>query len=96
MFARIMTIEGKPERVEDGVRYFWGQVIPAAEKLNGYEEGYIMVDRETGKLVTLIMWKTQKDIEEASGTIYQQLSNIAGATKNRNTKFMRSQPPNRY
>ncbi len=80
MFAQIVTIEGKPERVNDGIRYFWGQVIPTAEKLKGYEEGYIMVNRKTGKLVSVVMWKTQKDIEAISDTTDQQLSKIAGAT----------------
>jgi hypothetical protein len=81
VFTQVLTIEGKPERVEDGVRYFWGQVIPAAEKLNGFEEGYIMVNRKTGKLVSIITWKTQKDLEAVSDTTDQQLSNIVGATK---------------
>lgn len=84
MFARVLTIEGKPEKVEDGIRYFWGEVIPSAQKLSGYEDGYILVDRKTGKLISVVMWDSLKDIEATSDTANQKLSErvkISGATK---------------
>lgn len=84
MFARVLTIEGTPEKVEDGIRYFWGEVIPSAQKSSGYEDGYLLVDRKTGKLISVIMWESLKDIEASSDNANQKLAEnlkIAGSTK---------------
>jgi hypothetical protein len=84
MFARVVTIEGKPEKVDEGIRYFWEQLIPTARSLHGFKDGYIMVDRKTGKLVSIVMWESLKDIQATSATADKKLSErvkIAGATK---------------
>jgi len=84
VFARVLTIEGKPEKVADGIRYFWGEVIPSAEKSSGFEDGYLLVDHKTGKLIAVVMLDSLKDIEATSDTANQKLSEImeiAGAIK---------------
>ncbi len=84
MFAQVSIIEGKPEKVADGIRYFWGEVIPSAEKSNGFEDGYLMVDHKTGKLISVLMWDSLENIEATTDTANQKLSErkkIAGATK---------------
>jgi heme-degrading monooxygenase HmoA len=84
VFARVLTIEGKPEKIDDGIRYFWGEVIPSAQKLSGYEDGYLMVDRKSGKMISVVMWDSLKDIEATSDTANQKLAErvkIAGANK---------------
>ncbi len=84
MFARVLIMEGKPENVADGIRYFWGEVIPSAEKSNGFEDGYLMVDHKTGKVISVVTWDSLKDIESTSDAANQELPEIvkiAGATK---------------
>jgi heme-degrading monooxygenase HmoA len=35
-------------------------IIPAARKLDGFEGAYFMADRQTGKLVSVTLWRTEE------------------------------------
>jgi hypothetical protein len=50
MFARVSTILGKPERVEDGIHNYIEQTLPGARKMTGFKDALLMVDRQTGKM----------------------------------------------
>ena len=41
MFARVSTIQGKPEQAEDGIRNYREQVMPAAKKMAGFKGAYL-------------------------------------------------------
>jgi heme-degrading monooxygenase HmoA len=72
MFARITTVEGKPEKVNEGARNYREKVLPAIKKLHGFKHAYLLVDRKTGVNVSVVLWDTEKDVQ-ASITANQQL-----------------------
>lgn len=82
MFARVSTIQGKPERVEDGIRNYREQVIPSVKKMVGFKGAYFLVDRESGKEVSITLWGTEKDLQasaEAANRLRSQASQTVAA-----------------
>jgi heme-degrading monooxygenase HmoA len=79
MFARVAVIEAKPERVEDGILDYRDQVIPAARKMAGFKATYLLVDRRSGKNLSITLWDTEKDLQ-ASAAAANQLRAKASQT----------------
>ena len=66
MFARVSTILGKPERMEDGIRDYKENVIPAVKKMTGFKQAVLMVDRKSGKSVGITFWDTEKNLQDST------------------------------
>jgi heme-degrading monooxygenase HmoA len=63
MFARVVTIQGKPDRIDAAIRNFQEQIVPSIRKMNGFKAGYLLVDRKIGKTVVIALWNTEKDLQ---------------------------------
>ncbi len=75
MFARVSTYQGAPDRIEDTVRLGREQLLPAAAKMAGYQGTYFLVDRKSGKSISVTLWESEKDIrasEEAADRLRAQ------------------------
>ena len=84
MFARVSTIQGKPERVEDGVRNYREQVMSTVKKMAGFKGAYFLVDRKTGKVVSITLWDTETNLQasaEAADRLRANASQTATAPK---------------
>ena len=84
MFARVSTIQGKPERVEDGIRNYREQVMPSVQKMAGFKGAYFLVDRKIGKVVSITLWDTEKSLQAsaaAADRLRAQASQTAAAPK---------------
>ncbi len=83
MFARVATIQGKPEKVNDSIRYFRENLISTAKTYQGFKGAYLMVDRKTGKTISLVMWETEKDLKATTSKadeITSERVKISGAS----------------
>ena len=65
MFARVSTIQGKPEKVEEVVRFF-EKAVPKG--LEGMKGGYLLVNRKTGKIVSISLWETEKAMQASASS----------------------------
>ena len=84
MLARVSTIQGKPQQVEDGIRNYREQVIPAAKKMTGFKGAYLLVDRKSGKEVSITLWDTEKNLQastKAADQLRAQASQTVAASK---------------
>ncbi len=84
MFARVAMMEGKPEQIEAGVRDYREHVLPEAMKLAGFKGAYLLVDRKTGKNISITLWETEKaerDSAEAANKLRANASQIVSASK---------------
>lgn len=84
MLARVSTIQGKPERVEDGIRNYREQVMPWVNKEAGFKGAYFLVDRKSGKVVSITLWDTEKNLQAsaaAADRLRAQASQTAAAPK---------------
>jgi heme-degrading monooxygenase HmoA len=84
MFARVAMIQGKPEKLDEVTKYFREQVLPAAKKIKGFKEGYMLVNRQTGQVTGMTIWETQQGIQDSMANACRfvpQMTQILGATQ---------------
>jgi hypothetical protein len=68
MFARVVTFQGKPDKVDDGIRYMKEQVNPNIAKMAGSKGAYTLVDRKSGKVMVIALWETEKNLTDSLPT----------------------------
>ena len=61
MFARMTTAETKTIWVDKFIKIYETSVVPAAKKQKGYCGAYFLVDRKTGKGVSVTLWDCEED-----------------------------------
>ena len=66
MFARVSTMQGPPERTEEGIRQFQELTVATVKGLAGFKGAYLLVDRKSGKFVGITLWETEKDLQTSS------------------------------
>lgn len=71
MFARISTIQGSPERLEAGKKFFVEHVVPVIEKLDGFQGAYFLIDRKSGKTVRISLWETEEALQASAEAVTQ-------------------------
>ena len=56
--------------------------VPAARNMKGFQRGYFLVDRKTGKGMSVALWDTENDMrasEEAVDRLRAQIATASGA-----------------
>jgi heme-degrading monooxygenase HmoA len=66
MFARVSTILGKPERMDDGIQDYKNNVLPAVKKMTGFKQAILLVDRKSGKNIGITFWDTEKNLQAST------------------------------
>jgi heme-degrading monooxygenase HmoA len=75
----VSTIQGKPQQVEDGIRQYREQVMSAVKKMAGFKGAYFLVDRKSGKEISITLWDTERNLQ-ASSKAADQLRTQAAQT----------------
>ncbi len=84
MFARIVTTQGKPEKMEEGIRAYREMVLPELKKRKGFKQGYLLINRQTGKSIGISMWESEQaagDYSAMLSQMYQQVNQRVGMTQ---------------
>ncbi len=71
MYARVVTIRVRPEKMEECIRIFRERNAPSIAAQPGFHHGHWWVDRATGRATSVTFWENEAD-ERASR------ANIAG------------------
>lgn len=59
MHARVSTYAGlAPDRADEGVQAFQAST-EALQQLDGFEGGYLLMDRDGGKAMTITLWSSE-------------------------------------
>ncbi len=74
-FARLTIVQMKKVMIDDAAKLYKGSVVPAARSQEGYIGAYFLVDRKTGKGVSITAWETEKNAiaNEESGYYQEQV-----------------------
>jgi heme-degrading monooxygenase HmoA len=73
MFARITTADTRPEWVDDFINVYEKSIVPAAKSQKGFHKAYFLVDRKTGKGLSITIWDSEEDaIANEKNLYYQQ------------------------
>jgi heme-degrading monooxygenase HmoA len=68
MFARVSTIEGNLERLDDSIRDYQSQTIPTLRNVQGFKDAYLLVDRNSGRTISITMWETRESLQSSTAT----------------------------
>lgn len=83
MFARVSTYRGAPDRVENGIRQVEQTPI---QELPDFKGAYLLVNRESGKAMTITLWESQQAMQASAGAANPLRSAVGEA-------FGDTQPP---
>ncbi len=72
MYARISTIQGAPDKVDDVTRQTQEQTLPQLQKMEGFKGFVALGDRQSGKLIGVSFWES----EEALRATEQEVSSV--------------------
>lgn len=73
MIFRLKTVEGVPEDVELGIGLFRDVVSQCCLDVDGFRAGYFLVDRESGRTVTLTLWKDREALDAGVRNLAERL-----------------------
>jgi len=75
MFARLTKIQIKIDKIDEATKLFEESVVPVFKSQKGYQGGYFLTDRKTGKSICITLWDSEKDVvtNEQSGSYQEQL-----------------------
>jgi hypothetical protein len=83
MYARVTTLEGPPERMDDATRFVQEQVLPLLQQLDGFKGFIALGDRQSGKLLGVALWESEEAFratEEAAARIRGGAAEATGGT----------------
>jgi heme-degrading monooxygenase HmoA len=79
MFARVTTLKGPSNRIDDGIKAVQEQVIPAARQMRGFKGILALADRSTGKMIGVTLWESEDDLRQSEEAANQMRSGSADA-----------------
>jgi hypothetical protein len=77
-FARVTFGESDPARFEEGIANLQETIIPRARELPGFEGGYWLADRVTGKFLAVVVYDSEEHVRQ-SNEVAVQLRQQAGS-----------------
>ena len=72
MFARVSTLQGPADKIDEGIKAVNEQILPAAKEMRGFKGMLALADRATGKMVGITLWESEdalKESEEAANRL---------------------------
>jgi heme-degrading monooxygenase HmoA len=78
MLARVARYEVNQDRLTDAVEAF-NDAGREIEQLEGFVGGYVLVDHEDGRTMTLTLWESDAALEESESTARSARNRAAGA-----------------
>ena len=60
MFARMFTIEGRHEQLDEFSRLGEKKVLPALRRFDGFEGSLVLANRQNGKILIVTLWESEE------------------------------------
>src|SRR5215210_2819579 len=79
MYARLTTIEGSPERMDDAKGHIQEQTLPQLQKMEGFKGFLALGDRQSGKVVGVAFWKSEEALRATDEAVSSVRSGVAQA-----------------
>ncbi len=83
MYARVTTIEGSTDQIDEGIDRIREMTLPLIKEIDGFKGICSLVDRQTGKGVTITLWDNEGALqasEEQANRIRRDAAENLGAT----------------
>jgi len=78
MYARIVTGQYQPGKIDEGLQILLNSILPAARQQPGYQGALALVDRTTDKGIAIALRETAADMQatETSGYLQEQFAKV--------------------
>ena len=79
MHARVITRQYQSGKIDEGLQIFRESILPETRRQRGFQGVTALIDRSTGKTMTISFWQTEADAQAsgASSPFFQaQLAKI--------------------
>lgn len=83
MYARLTTLEGPPDRIDDAIRYTQEQVLPQLQQMDGFKGFIALGDPQSGKLRGVALWESEEALRATEETASRIRGGVAEATGGR-------------
>ena len=83
MYARITTLEGAPDKMDDAWRHIQEQVLPQLQQMDGFNGFLALGDRQSGKVLGVAFWESEealRDTELPVSKVRSEAARAAGGT----------------
>jgi heme-degrading monooxygenase HmoA len=83
MYARVNTIEGSPDRMDDVTTHIQEQTLPQLRQMEGFKGFIALGDRQSGKLLGVAFWESEEALratEQALSSVRSGAAEAAGGT----------------
>jgi heme-degrading monooxygenase HmoA len=60
VYARVSTLEGSPEQLDEGVRFLREEILPTGKEDAGFKGLIALADRTSGKALSITFWETEE------------------------------------
>jgi heme-degrading monooxygenase HmoA len=83
MYARVTTIEGAPDKMDDVSRHVREQTLPQLQQMDGFKGFAALADRQCGKVLGVAFWESEEALratEEAVSSVRSGAAETAGGT----------------
>jgi len=81
--ARLSSLAGPPEGIDEGIRFIKEQIVPEANDLTGWRGIIALTDRTTGRTKTITFWDSEESLrasEERANQLRSQAAEAMGET----------------
>jgi heme-degrading monooxygenase HmoA len=62
MYARMLRMQVRPERIDEAAKVFAEKILPGCREQPGYRGSYFLVERNLGECVPVTLWETEADM----------------------------------
>jgi heme-degrading monooxygenase HmoA len=80
MHARVNILEGSPDKIDEGMRYFREQILPELKQTDGFKGTISLHDRQNGKTLGITFWESEEAIRATEEAANQRRSEVAEAS----------------
>ena len=63
MHARMSTLEGPPDRMDEGLRHVREQVLPLLQQQDGFKGFVVFDNRQSGELIGFSLWESEQAMQ---------------------------------
>jgi hypothetical protein len=80
VFARIATYTAQPSpyRIEQGISRTRERALPRLRQIDGYEGAYFLVDRQSGKAISISLWESEEAMHASEEPVRTLRDEVAG------------------
>ncbi len=69
MFARVTTMQGSLDRIDEAAWWLQEQGVPFARQLSGIKNAHWLADRQTGKVLAVALWESEEAMRASEAEI---------------------------